>query len=675
MAAEAPSPENGDSSQTSPPAIGLPDLASLVKENILANKDLLLRHIDAYFEYLYFTPCLGFIHRKTIYREFEEGRLHASRAAGICSVSAFFVSSGAEAVAFAAKCSMQVEFHIFRTIGSLKETNLYLYAFDILHNHMSGRYAKCWQLMAVACRLMIGLQLNWEVPGSTRPFKEQECARRLAWQIFHFDRLIAGGFDAYVCCREDNMKIRLPCPEDAFNADKEVFVERLQDRPAKGRSPPGLHGWQVRLLNTRHHVLIMSKQFASGPAYLQRARWEPSKVMGDIGKLQSELSRFGSSLPAYLKLSDQNISRWVHSPERQGFVLLHGLYCTTHIDLYRFSLPGIRERGTPDLLKKLPRDFILKSQKQAVAHAITLARFWETVYNEAWRGSNGRAILLGDYNIAQCVQQCIKVLITAKQHKLYQEDLSSHSTAPLWRNEPVDEGSIRPLIDSCLRILEPWSRVIPSVKPQFDEAINMVNEFDRTSIYEEEKTYVELIAGDGTHPIRLPGAHQLLENVYLAQKVEEDAPMPPAAAVRFFSAAMNAAYSHDPYTGLDAPDNDWQSDSPPPKEPSPSSATMGAPAGPEGSTPAPAPAPMQGGYPHRAETLPARQGSGLPIMTVRQLTPAHYMDSHSSGGHQQARYSDRQNEPPHRNFAAPDYDTALVGGDVLAHQPQGYPQG
>lgn len=101
--------------------------------------------------------------------------------------------------------------------------------------------------------------------------------------------------------------------------------------------------------------------------------------MEDTRKLQLELSRFSSSLPAHLKLSNRNISRWVHSPERQVFVLLHGLYCITHIDLYRFSMPGIRERGTPDLLKKLPGNFILKSQKQAIAHAVTLARFWGTV--------------------------------------------------------------------------------------------------------------------------------------------------------------------------------------------------------------------------------------------------------------------------------------------------------
>lgn len=187
--------------------------------------------------------------------------------------------------------------------------------------------------------------------------------------------------------------------------------------------------------------------------------------MEDIRNLQLELSRFNSSLPVNLRLSDQNIVHWLHSPERPAFVVLHGQYCAAYIDLYRFSLPGIHGGGTPDILNKLPRDFVLKSEKQAIAHAITLSRFWEAAYNEVQAVSGGQATLLGDYTIAESVQLCIGVLITAKRHNLYR-DLSTHSTAPLWRNEPVDDGSIRGLIDACIQVLEPWSQVIPSVKPE-----------------------------------------------------------------------------------------------------------------------------------------------------------------------------------------------------------------
>lgn len=169
-------------------------------------------------------------------------------------MSAFFVSSGPGAVDFASRCATEAESHIFRTFGSLNELNLYLYAFDIVHNHMSGKHAKCWQLMAGAARVMTGLQLNWITPSSSRPFKEQEGARRLAWHIFYLDRLFAGGFDAYLCCPEDIMKISLPCPEEAFSAGKETSVEYLQDNAVEVRSPLGFHAHQIRLVKIRHHI-------------------------------------------------------------------------------------------------------------------------------------------------------------------------------------------------------------------------------------------------------------------------------------------------------------------------------------------------------------------------------------------------------------------------------------
>lgn len=127
-----------------------------------------------------------------------------------------------------------------------------------------------------------------------------------------------------------------------------------------------------------------------------------------------------------LKLSDQSIARWLHSAEHQGFFILHGLYCTAHIDLYHSSIPGLREGKSPDLPEKMPRDFVLKSRKQVTAHAITLARFWETAYSDVETILNGKAILLGNYNIAESVQLCTRAFITASRNKLYVISRSKH---------------------------------------------------------------------------------------------------------------------------------------------------------------------------------------------------------------------------------------------------------
>lgn len=187
---------------------------------------------------------------------------------------------------------------------------------------------------------------------------------------------------------------------------------------------------------------------------------EPSKVMAEINGLQTELARIGASLPDDLRLSDQSILRYVAAQERPGFVFLHTHLLAAHIDLYRFALPCNSDATAVDLSRKLPHEFLAKSQKQAVAHALCLARFCDAVLRVFERlPKSGRLQLAGDCTIASIATQSLRVLLIALEHELYQ-DLAENSSAPLWRNEPADEAHIRVLITSLLRISEPWSQLL-----------------------------------------------------------------------------------------------------------------------------------------------------------------------------------------------------------------------
>lgn len=186
--------------------------------------------------------------------------------------------------------------------------------------------------------------------------------------------------------------------------------------------------------------------------------------MADIITLQNELSRFNASLPDEWKLNDQTIARYMASEEGPGYVNLHTNLGGSHIDLYSLSLPGLREQVPGDVLRKLPREFILKSQKQAIAHALCLSRFCETIQHAVERRPNtGKLKLAGDPGMLNVTNQCIRVLLTALQHNFYQ-DLADHTTAPIWRSEPADEAHIRQLIDSLLKISESWCQIIPKAQ-------------------------------------------------------------------------------------------------------------------------------------------------------------------------------------------------------------------
>lgn len=151
------------------------------------------------------------------------------------------------------RCSDEVEFHIFRNIHKFSPRMLLPYALTHCFNFLNGAFAKVWQCHGVATRLMMGLQLNWDVSSPDKTFAQQELLRRIAWQFFVMDRLLAGGFEEYITCRAEFMKIRLPCHEEAFWGNKPVLAERLSDKVAKCKGV-GLQGLTIRMVDLNHRI-------------------------------------------------------------------------------------------------------------------------------------------------------------------------------------------------------------------------------------------------------------------------------------------------------------------------------------------------------------------------------------------------------------------------------------
>lgn len=172
------------------------------------------------------------------------------------AVSSFFVDPSEAGREFAMKCSDEVEFYVFRNIYRLDEAVLILYALNCLFNFLNGSLAKVWQCSGIAIRLMLGLQVNWDVVPQNRTFAQQECLRRIVWQFYYMDRLLAGGYEEYVSCRDEHMKIRLPCNETAFRGNIPVTVERLHEKSTKNIGAMGIHGYQLRIIDIRHRIVM-----------------------------------------------------------------------------------------------------------------------------------------------------------------------------------------------------------------------------------------------------------------------------------------------------------------------------------------------------------------------------------------------------------------------------------
>ncbi|KAM0264750.1 hypothetical protein ACHAQJ_000575 [Trichoderma viride] len=483
------SEENTAISPTSSSSTGIPtyilESANLQAEDMLLRRDVILTHLDAYFDFLYMVPSLGFLHPEVTYRDVQENRFPPAQAAAVCSVTSFFVNPGPAGREFGRKCSQHVEIHISRNIDKFSENALFLFALNILFHILDGSLAKVWQCFGVASRLMIGLQLNWDVSSHHSTFIQQECLRRIAWQLFSLDRLLAGGYEEYIACRAENMKIRLPCNESAFRENRPVVAERLHDRPSRCSPALGLHGIQILLVDLRHRIQVATKKLTV-PSGSAMAILEPSKVMEDIAALQSELTRFHVSIHDDLRLTDQ-------SP---------------------------RTPASIEILRKLPSDFIARCQRQAVAHALSLARFLDAIKIETDRMPNpGNPKLVGDYSVAHMATQCIRVLLIALQYNLYEH--LSDTTAPIWRGAETSEAQIKSLIDTIMEITEAWGEIFDMAKQAHDCNKVMVEEFYKNGRILDRGNAAIITGQEPTEDKFLFGSDVLIERMSIPDMKDE----------------------------------------------------------------------------------------------------------------------------------------------------------
>lgn len=198
-------------------------------------------------------------------------------------------------------------------------------------------------------------------------------------------------------------------------------------------------------------------------AHPEGSVFEPSKVMKEIHQLQKELSRLHLGFPITLQLNDASMDHYMSSPDRLGYVWLHNHVGVSHIDLYRFALPGI-EDFSPEYLAKLPAEFVAMSRKQAVAHGLSVARFIRGVYEASKREPSTISVkLIGDYSICHMSTQALRVILIALQYDLY-INIQDCTTAPPWSNAIATAEEIHELIYAILAATESWSKIFRVTK-------------------------------------------------------------------------------------------------------------------------------------------------------------------------------------------------------------------
>lgn len=264
------------------------------------------------------------------------------------------------------------------------------------------------------------------------------------------------------------MRIKMPVMDISFPGENNDMATATspclpQPSPSDSQQCP-LSVYHIQLNRVRHHILSFTKQLPIPPTPDKRgATLEASAVISRINGLQNILSSFNTNLPNHFKVSDSSIERWVNLPESASFIMLWTTFWGLYIELYLFSIPGLREEANPELTRQLPITFVIKSQKQAVAYAISLSQFWRSVRDIVDKRSiadGTERLYTTDQTLIINVIRSTKVLLAAREHRLY-DGVQEESTAPLIPQKPITDEFLESLIRSNMGLFEQFEHYYP----------------------------------------------------------------------------------------------------------------------------------------------------------------------------------------------------------------------
>ncbi|KAI0026203.1 hypothetical protein F4780DRAFT_718956 [Xylariomycetidae sp. FL0641] len=453
---EVMSPSTLDPDETSPISIDVSADKSFLR------KDMIFRHLEAYFEYLYPLQGLDFLHKPSILEDFQHDRIPPIFSTAICAAVAMYIAPSKEARALSIEWAKDVDHYIFTNMNRVEILSLKLMVLSMFQHFAYRQFGRVWLMLGMATRLALALQLNDDqaLSQETSSFTQQECHRRIMWSLFIQDKLLSGGVDEFVSLPSEWMRLSLPASEYAFQHECHGKTGTLADGMHQlSRGGLGSTGFLLILHTIRYRILKSTKSLmAENKTTSQQPNVE--EAIATLIGLQQELLSFYHLIPTHLKLKDRNILSYSDSDEFANFLSLHSWFFQCCCDLFRICLPGtIRESASAALLTQAPPGFVESWKSLAVSYAVCWAKTWKKVLEM----KESRALLIKGHIVplnpgaAMTAHQCTKILLIAKRYGLY-----TNVVDPLTQESVALDGEcLDDLCSSNVRFLDGPAMVAP----------------------------------------------------------------------------------------------------------------------------------------------------------------------------------------------------------------------
>ncbi|KAJ0161687.1 putative transcriptional regulatory protein PB1A11.04c [Colletotrichum tanaceti] len=374
--------------------------ASSLGFELSTNKTIVKQHIDAFFDFVYPIPCYAFVHKATFCQSWAQGTHNPRLLKAMCGLTARYIAPAGDAARLrqATRWIQESEVQLLMRLSEPSMSDIEALMLTTLDHIIARRFSKMLVSACLAARLAFMMRLNYE--DGRLSFLTRERRRRLMWAIFTMETLYSSGRAEFTGCSKDTIHLQLPCNERSFTLDMPVMTEPLEP---SGTPPPadstelGLMAYNVRVLDIRDRIQRLSHTIT----HRQKPLVECIALLkGLVGELES-LRR---SLPPQFTWDKKNLFLRAYTPQRTPFVMFHTWWHQCQCDMYRFTIPGLREGLPLDELRCLPADLVAYCRAQCLEHALAVADIMATVTEM------GRDIFITDPALVMCTFHSARVI-------------------------------------------------------------------------------------------------------------------------------------------------------------------------------------------------------------------------------------------------------------------------
>jgi hypothetical protein len=307
-----------------------------------------------FFRHIHPIPAYAFLYEEATVQRCLEETIDEALIYSICALSALLLGYSKYHPVATATWATRVENMIWASLEQPTIFKIQALALVIQYRIITGKFQRGFLVFSLAARSATALRLSYERTDLS-PLA-QEIRRRLMWSLVMLDGHFAIGLSECELCPFETIHLRLPGPEETFDADhvSDVVPPSVG---LDGVEEGGLLAISIQQVKIRRDLLRLKRE-------IQLATQPVAQIKDVVRDFTSTLQQLRPQPYSIRELHRFARSRWV-----SRYIAVHLSWHQCLCDAYRLFLTGYKESAPEVVVGALPATFVADAVAACLFHA------------------------------------------------------------------------------------------------------------------------------------------------------------------------------------------------------------------------------------------------------------------------------------------------------------------